>query len=230
MKIRFQLISDIHLEKRKYKNNIILEHPVKANNLILAGDIGNPLKPNYKEYLKYCSDQHQNVFLITGNHEYWHNTIEETDKLIQQICSPYKNIYFLNNRFMDFNENNRSIRLFGGTMWSFVMYQYKDNPSTDNKLIKDFNFDKRNYIHFDTLRNIISKKSDIIITHHAPTYKVIHKKYDNYKQKYLFASHLDNILNMPEYWVCGHLHEYEHHNKVILNCCDEEYKEKVIEI
>ena len=95
MKIRFQLISDIHLEKRKYKNNTILEHSVKANNLILAGDIGNPLKSNYKEYLKYCSDQHQKVFLITGNHEYWHNSIEETDKLIQQICSPYKNIYFL---------------------------------------------------------------------------------------------------------------------------------------
>jgi predicted phosphodiesterase len=229
MRIRFQIISDIHLEKRKY-NNSILEHPIKANNLILAGDIGNPLIPNYKEYIKYCSDQYKNVFLITGNHEYWNNTVDDTDKLINQICSPYKNVYFLNNRFIDFNQNNRSIRIFGGIMWSFVLYQNKDIPSTDNNLIKDFNYDQRNYIHFDTIRNIISKKSDLIITHHAPTYKVIPKKYDNYKLRFLFASHLDNLLNMTDYWVCGHLHENEKHDKVIINCCDEEYKEKVIEI
>jgi hypothetical protein len=45
MRIKFQIISDIHLEKIKYNNNSILEHSIKANNLILAGDIGNPLHP-----------------------------------------------------------------------------------------------------------------------------------------------------------------------------------------
>jgi predicted phosphohydrolase len=229
MKIKFQIISDIHLEKKKY-NNKILEHPIRATNLILAGDIGNPLLPNYKEYLKYCSKQYLNVFLITGNHEYWHNSIEDTDRLIQQICSPYKNIYFLNNRFFDFNENNRSIRIFGGIMWSFIPYNLLNIQSGDNIIIKNFNFNIRNDIYLNTLKNIILKKSDLIITHHSPTYNVIPKKYENYKQKCLFASHLDNILNIPKYWICGHLHNNILYKNVIINCCDEEYKEKIIEI
>jgi hypothetical protein len=35
---------------------------------------------------------------------------------------------------------------------------------------------------------------------------------------------------MSKYWVCGHLHENVFNNKVIINCCDTEYYEKVIEI
>jgi predicted phosphohydrolase len=229
MKIKFQIISDIHLEKRKYKNDLILEHPIRANNLILAGDIGNPLKPNYKQYIKYCSHNYKNVFLISGNHEYWHNTIEDTNKLITQICATYPNINFINNRFIDFFENNRSVRLFGGIMWSYVNLP-NIVISSDNALIKDFTFNNRNYIFFDTVKNIISKKSDIIITHHAPSFNVISKKYVNYKSKFLFASHLDHILHMSKYWVCGHLHENENYKNIIINCCDNDYKEKVIEI
>jgi predicted phosphohydrolase len=229
MRVRFQVLSDIHLEKKKYNNNILI-HPIKANNLILAGDIGNPLLKNYKEYLKYCSDQYQRVFIISGNHEYWKNSIEGTDKLITDISKTFKNVHYLNNRFFEFEENNRKIRLFGGILWSYVLD--KSLNSIDNKLIENFNFDKRNLIFSETLKRLKTKKSDIIITHHSPSYRLIHKNYDGLNNNCLFATNLEYLLNDKTYWICGHLHEYNNtiFDKLIINCCHNEYQEKVIDL
>jgi predicted phosphohydrolase len=229
MRIRFQILSDIHLEKKKYNNNILI-HPIKANNLILAGDIGNPLLKNYKEYLKFCSDQYQRVFIISGNHEYWKNTIEDTDKLITDICRTFKNVHYLNNDFFEFQQNYKKVKLFGGIMWSYV-YD-KNMYSIDNILINGFNFNKRNTIFMETLKKLISKQSDIIITHHSPSYKLIHNNYNGLYNNCLFATNLEYLLNDNTYWICGHLHEYNttSFNKLIINCCHEEYCEKVIEL
>jgi predicted phosphohydrolase len=229
MRSRFQILSDIHLEKKKYDNKI-LEHPIKARNLILAGDIGNPLKSNYKEYLKFCSAEYHNVFIISGNHEYWKNTIEGTNKLITDICSTFKNVHYLNNRFIDLEENNRKIRLFGGIMWSYV--NDKNQYSMDNLLINGFDFNQRNTIFVDTLKMIKSKESDIIITHHSPSFQLVHSKYVGLKNNCLFATNLEYLLDDKKYWICGHLHEYNKtpFNKLIINCCHDGYQEKIIEL
>jgi predicted phosphohydrolase len=239
-KTRFQILSDIHLEKKNY-NNKILEHPIKAENLILAGDIGNPLVSNYNEYIKYCSNQYERVFLITGNHEYWKNSYDGTNQLISNICKKYKNVYFLNNNFIDFENNNKSIRIFGGTMWSEISNNHslynKPLISTDNRLINGFNFDRRNKIFYDTIKNISSRKSDIIITHHSPTYKLIHSNYANYINNNLFASNIEYLLQNTKFWICGHLHETNNltefnnlNKKIIVNCCHNGYNEKIIEL
>jgi predicted phosphohydrolase len=228
--INFQIISDIHLEKKKYNNNI-LYHPIKADNLILAGDIGNPLKYNYKDYLKFCSNNYKRIFLISGNHEYWHNTIEDTDNLIKQICSSFNNVFYLNNNFFEFEENFRKVKLFGGIMWSYV--NNSNIYSTDNILIKNFNFHKRNSIFINTLNNILSKNVDIIITHHAPSYYIIDNKYKGFHNNSLFANNLDFLLNKNTYWICGHLHEYNNlhkYNNLIINCCHDNYEEKIINL
>ena len=152
LRIKFQILSDIHLEKRK-----TFQHPIKAENLILAGDIGNPLMNNYKEYIKYSSHNHKRVFLITGNHEYWKNTYEGTNKLIYDICIKYNNVIFLNNRFYDFESNNRNIRIFGSTLWTEILTSHplygSPEKSSDNRLIGNFNFNLRNKLFYDTIKN-----------------------------------------------------------------------------
>jgi predicted phosphohydrolase len=233
MKIRFQVLSDIHLEKRK--DNSILSHPIKAKYLILAGDIGNPLKKNYFDYLKFCSDQYHKVFLITGNHEYWKNSIHDTHSLIYNFTKQYNNIHFLNNQHINFYHNNRLITIFGNTLWTWI-----DTPinSSDNILIKDFDFYTRNSIFLETIKKISSKHADIIITHHPPTFKLIHNKYQNYNFKNLFASNLDHLLCYSNYWICGHIHEFNdlskygdrNLDKIIINPCPEEYIEKVFDL
>jgi predicted phosphohydrolase len=227
--ITFQIISDIHLEKKKYENNILM-NPIKSKYLILAGDIGNPLKNNYKEYLKYCSYHYERTFLISGNHEYWNNTIERCDKLIDQICSSLNNVYYLNNSFYDLQLFSKKIRIYGSTLWSYAI----ENPSIisyDNKLIKDFGFHKRNALFMRSYLNLRKNPSDIIITHHSPSFNLINKKWKNSDSRYLYASNLDHLLNENKYWICGHLHDYNVLCKnIIINCCHDEYKEKIIYI
>jgi 3',5'-cyclic AMP phosphodiesterase CpdA len=89
---KYQILSDLHLEKipkllerklaksrlnelaaRNYycHNRGIYTPPPRADNLFLAGDIGTPLDRNYEEFLKYCAGLYKQVYLITGNHEYY---------------------------------------------------------------------------------------------------------------------------------------------------------------
>jgi predicted phosphohydrolase len=229
MKVRFQVISDIHLESYKY-NNTFLKHPIKANNLILAGDIGNPLKENYKDYLHYCSYNYDNTFLITGNHEYWYNTIDKTNDMINKICNKYKNIHFLNNQVIELIENNNKYKILGGTLWTYI--QDLNLSSLDNRLIKEFNFDKRNRLYIDTKKNLINNYYDLIITHHGPSYKLIHPIFHSYKYSQLYVNNLDNYLYNTKYWICGHLHYYNTNNKdnIIINPCHNDYKDEIIEL
>jgi hypothetical protein len=55
------------------------------------------MTPIYNNFLDYYSKLFKIIFIITGNHEYYGNTIIETDKKIEEICDSYDNIHFLNN-------------------------------------------------------------------------------------------------------------------------------------
>uniref|UniRef100_A0A6C0LTQ6 Calcineurin-like phosphoesterase domain-containing protein n=1 Tax=viral metagenome TaxID=1070528 RepID=A0A6C0LTQ6_9ZZZZ len=202
---QLQFISDIHLEYRD-KYPII---PQQGNYLALLGDIGNPFKNNYADFIKYSAHHWNKVFLITGNHEYWQKnyTIEDTNDKVSTICSKYNNVYFLNNSHHCLNDDYDIV---GSTLWSNVKHvsvalgysQYSRNihPSTTNKLHHEC---------VDFLNNIISnsQKKLIIITHHMPSFLLINKNYKNSINNDRYASNLDYLIRKPiQYWLCGHSH------------------------
>ena len=63
----------------------------------------------------------------------------------------------------------------------------------------------------------------IVITHHLPTFKVIHSKYkDSIELNSFFASNSDELISDPViYWIYGHTHTASSHNingvKVLCN-------------
>ena len=69
-------------------------------NLILAGDIGHPSDPKYENFLETCTKIYDNVFLITGNHEYYSKqnplSIEDTNQMIEEICSKLNSANLVN--------------------------------------------------------------------------------------------------------------------------------------
>ena len=84
--VKFQLLSDLHLQNspQLYSYKI----PQEADYLLLAGDIGslgkskNKNRPRdfqeqekFRAFLGKQCDQFKHVFIIAGNHEYWHNAI-----------------------------------------------------------------------------------------------------------------------------------------------------------
>jgi predicted phosphodiesterase len=87
--MRIRLLSDLHTELYP----IILNFKKSADVVILAGDIGNPYHDDYINLLRKLALTHQKVFVISGNHEYYHHKIDETDIHIHDLCDD--NIHFL---------------------------------------------------------------------------------------------------------------------------------------
>lgn len=225
---KFQLISDLHFTEKNYKN---FKHRVKADNLMLCGDICSPFNLIYEEFISHCSSKYKRTFIVTGNHEYWGSTIDSTDMKIEKISKKYNNVFYLNNKYYMLWNGKRYIKIFGGTLWSFV----DDNKklSNDVKYIKRFSLEKRNKLYLDTVNNIKKYNNfDIVMTHHMPSYKLIHSKYYNSDINCLYASNCDNLLSNTRYWICGHTHEYINtrigDTEIRINPCDK--KDEIIDI
>ena len=109
-----QYISDIHLE---HKLNFPKIKRVEST-LALLGDIGNPFKDNYKEFLKYTSNKWEHVFLLTGNHEYWQQkyNMDDVDNKIRDLITLFPNITFLNNDKYEYE----NCTILGTTLWSQI--------------------------------------------------------------------------------------------------------------
>jgi predicted MPP superfamily phosphohydrolase len=207
--MRFQIASDLHLEISKVDFNELLNPTAKY--LILAGDIGNPSKIHYREFIEYCSKNWKMIFLITGNHEYYLNSINETHEYILDIIIDFQNVKFLNNS--SYNLNNK-IMLYGCTLWSNIINDEKDiiyRTLNDFRYIKNMtinNYLKLHNEHVNNLKEFIEKDyTSIIITHHLPTYKLIHDKYKNSNINSVFCSDLEYLMkDNIKYWICGHSH------------------------
>jgi len=210
-----QYISDLHLE---YREELPIIPPV-SENLALLGDIGNPFNINYNQFIKYASNNWNNVFLITGNHEYWQEkyNIQEVNDKIKNITSTYNNVHFLNNETFQLN----NFVICGTTLWSRILAR-KDIIMGDDLYIK-YNTElithaQINQIHqesVDWLKNtihqsIINKKQLLVLTHHLPSYELIVDQFKTGRfAKYhdRFASDLDYLIKDPvKVWLCGHSH------------------------
>jgi predicted phosphohydrolase len=223
--MKFQLISDIHLEFHKNLPEII----PKAPYLLLAGDVGYPEQPLFEYFLKDVSKKFNTVFYTPGNHEYYQKfkekdepklTILEIDNLIKNICSKFNNIIYLNKSTYDFD----NYKIIGATLWSnikktdYLINDYNQiyKNKTDNITINDIINLHNEHLNFIKSEIKNSQKINIVMTHHLPSKKLILaeyiKKYPNYNSH--FASDLDYLLD-PEYihtWVCGHSHSHIEEN------------------
>ena len=119
----FQYYSDLHLEHQKQLINIELIQHIYPENLILAGDIGNPYMKNYWDFLHNESKIFTRVFLICGNHEYYGSSILQTNAYIkrQLKLSGLKNVYFLDNDVFQID----NIKIIGSTLWSYIPKEYE---------------------------------------------------------------------------------------------------------
>jgi predicted phosphodiesterase len=214
MKIRY--LSDLHLEfiNPTKINDFIKQIPPGPNEIcILAGDIGNPYKPHYKQFMTFINNNFKKTFYITGNHEYYNdlNTIEGTDIFLTLFFKKFDNIHFLNNNYVIY-ENYCFI---GTTLWSNIT-----DPSytiNDVKHIPQFNYIKCNELNLQCiqiLEDIIqNNKNCIVITHHLPSYLLINDKYKTTKMmpyNQWFYCNLDFIFikyaRHIKCWFYGHTH------------------------
>lgn len=201
--MQIQYVSDIHLETRPNTSSRCFKDildPV-APYLALCGDIGNPLTPNYEEFLKYCSDNFVTIFYVLGNHEYYNSykvekllksrkfitdlqfkelsekleldSVESRLRKIRGVCSKYTNIRLLNQDSYKFPDSDYVI--IGCTLWSKLkMHPYKYTAFNDFYRICE---DNDSLLHPDTYNKWNSSDKEYI----RNTLKTLYEENPNYK-------------------------------------------------
>lgn len=204
-----RLLSDLHLELNPIKN---INFKKQADVCILAGDIGNPFEDHYIEFLEKVSLQHDKTIIVTGNHEYYNNSIHETDQHIRILLEDEYDVHFLQKDTLVY----KNINFIGCTLWSNPTDKTLAKYMNDFTKIKDFDFDKYVEMHNDHktyLENSLSTNHiNCVITHHLPLHQLIDEKYKDDPLNSFFAS---DINIQPTVHCYGHTHKQC--NKVINN-------------
>ncbi len=215
----FEIISDLHTELLSSKKITKLYELFsgKAENLILAGDIGDPFSKHFKQLLTHLAKLYKNVFLVAGNHEFYHHTVENTIQQLELVCSTFENIYFLNKTVLEFD----TFIILGCTLWTTIIDEERSEVNeymNDYRLIQNFYIETNNELHrkdFNWLRDQLLKfkltsKPIIVVTHHLPDYSLIDRMYIlNSTINSAFANQdCEPLLKLTNYWICGHTHKF----------------------
>lgn len=205
-KLRVDYISDIHLEKRSGLPLFNFKRRASCDLLVLAGDIGHPNKPLYREFLAYASNNWNNVALIAGNHEYQCLSARPKDKvenearvndMISKTCAQFINVHFLNCSAEKIN----GVHVLGCTFWH-----------TFPGMHKMCHVSGAHYLHYCWLYKEVARirarnERALVITHHLPSYRLIEPRFSHYKAKHLWASNSDRLIGPPVAgWIYGHSH------------------------
>ena len=210
-----RVFSDLHLE---FGTNVIKKcidmcskNPTKYT--ILAGDITNFKKREsiltslVSELKKFT----EHIIYVLGNHEYY----EPGNKSVQEIKSEYQmlseklGITLLEDDYLETDD----FVFYGTTMWTkpSPMAFFSMNDRYSFKGIQEIiDIHENSALSLNKfVTNYANPKPLVVITHHLPSYKLIDKEYEHYKELNSgFASELDHLIKDPiSHWIYGHTHK-----------------------
>lgn len=229
-RVRIQYASDLHLEF--YKSPPSFQKLLKpvAPLLALAGDIGSPQFPHYTEFLRYCSEHWESVFVVAGNHEFYRRTYQHNLQLCGEVASQFPNVHFLHRGRVELPQYG--VTVLGATLWSDVGTPYRQEVAKD--VLSDYRYiavekeeigeerqvrplepsdtdrwhhEDAAWLHREIQENASIGRPVIVITHHLPTYQLISARYQQSPINFCFASDCRHLLRDPvRAWICGHTH------------------------
>jgi ankyrin repeat protein len=121
--LTIQLASDIHLEclahdqpsGRKLARKLVSRS--KAKYVALLGDIGIAVRPYYRDFLVRLSKKYTYVFVLFGNHEYYHSTTRQALAVIESVSQEFPNIIWLR---AGHPFEVEGVKIIGDTLWSHI--------------------------------------------------------------------------------------------------------------
>lgn len=235
--MKFQLISDLHLEHAK-EYQLPFAEGEKEIVLFLAGDICeyDRLSVLFR-FLKDVCARFKNVIYIAGNHEYYHGHIPNSRNkfLIRAKKDLPENFIFLHNEMIQLD----GVSIIGTTLWTDydkanpIAMSYGERNIADYDMIRFGNYERlRAIITVDEHKHAIEflkksfiemEKKSIVVTHHAPCYKSINAYWAGNPGNPVFVSDLSELIyeGKPNFWLHGHMHnsfDYEiYDTRVICN-------------
>lgn len=231
--MKIQYASDLHLEfyeRAKTWEPILI--PIPDSILVLAGDIGNPSRSLFKQFLEYCSHNWKSVYYVAGNHEFYNKdpgpgtrkwfipeTIDARLESIEKICREFENVHFLNRNAAMLDEKTI---LLGATLWSSptedtaaAMNDTSRIWLTRDKKMHAADMCEMNEKDKSWLREHISAATIlgykiIVVTHYLPSPDVTIDKYmlPEYAPMISGFANFDmnDLFEYVSIWICGHTH------------------------
>jgi predicted MPP superfamily phosphohydrolase len=231
MSLKIFSLSDLHLEF--YEDHTEFYDRIKnklldADVLILAGDIGYPLHEHGVEYsnlLVKFKKKYDTVILIAGNHEYYQTEDYDRDLITETLkrIAEKNNVIFLEKSSYVIN----NIKFIGTTLWSdiddkisYMLHDFKKAFKNADEYKLEF---RKSYEWLKKELNRDDGYKKIIITHHLPSAKLCHPRFEGHVCSSAFYTDILEDLNLKnvKYWFAGHTHEkstYLYQNtKIIVN-------------
>ena len=206
-------MSDLHLEFG-YMHQ---EKMPKGDILILPGDIGvyNPYDGATNEYVNewMYNQDFDHIIYVAGNHEAYGYKFDDVMYQLNEKFDGDTKIHFLDNDAVTID----GIKFVGTTMWTDFDNEDPVTTGQAQRMMNDFQLirgftTQRAVVEYKRALKFLKEEVDegcVVITHHAPTFKVYDKSYlkgDDLNGAY--ATELDDFIidKKPAYWIHGHLH------------------------
>lgn len=239
--LTIQLASDIHLEclaheepsGRKIARKLVGKS--KAKYVALLGDIGIAVRPYYKDFLVRLSKRYVNVFVLFGNHEFYHSTTRNALAALEAITQEYPNILWLR---AGHSYEIEGVKIVGDTLWSHIeedemeavgyhLSDYRQIEIVEGTATRKLTTADTLAWHKEQLAFIKSeiekskKKNQpvVVMTHHAPLkrFGVTNPGFWQSSESEInsaFCTDLSGLLGSPVVaWLYGHTHW--NHNMII---------------
>ena len=227
--MKLAIASDLHLEFQ----DILLNNTENADVLILAGDIctvkhfhSRPeMEKSYGEFFKNCSEQFKHVIYVVGNHEHYNYQLNYTVLDLKRKLAHYDNIHVLDNETFEIDDKT----FVGSTLWTDMNNECSLTMNAAQFAMPDFKivkyYDGVNYYKYTPeqsvkehhkslqyIKHVLSNSKDsIVVTHHSPSHKSIHPKYNHDElMNGAFHNNLDYMMELADnikLWVHGHTHD-----------------------
>lgn len=123
----FSLVSPPHLNLDLHIEFGHLTSPLLTPSspyLALIGDIGLAKRKTdqYRQFLLEQADRFEQVFVVPGNHEFYHSTVTEALAIMEEVCNLRPNLHCMLQKRVDLCEGN--VVVLGTPLWcdSFLSF------------------------------------------------------------------------------------------------------------
>lgn len=205
--MKLRIMSDLHIEFHADLGRSFVRSLKETEDQIavIAGDLSSA--SSLPIGLKLLCEKFSRVIYVTGNHEHYGSSIVNVHDKMVEYMSKLPNLTWLSNSNVEIEGKT----IHGSTLWFPEPTHLGYHKMYLNDYHKIMQFEPMVYqwhdhsVHY--LKNHV-KEGDIVVTHHAPTYKSIHEKYQGHLMNCFFASHNESIVRdqKPLLWVHGHTH------------------------
>jgi len=217
--MKIQYASDLHLEFADNWRHL-RAHPleVAGDILLLAGDIGYLGDDNYSKhpFWDWAAENYKEVHCCMGNHEFYKYFDVATlpDDFAMEIRP---NVFSHYNGIVRFDDTDIIL----STLWSKIplddAYHTEHVVSDFRRILyngelmtfADFNAEHERCLTF--IKNAVAQSkasSKIVVTHHVPSFRMLHPRFQGSKANGAFIVELENYIATSgiDYWIYGHSH------------------------